>query len=75
MSSVIAQKAAAPTSDSKLRRPHFVRHLRELFRLRLDKSTARMGLVALGITALFGVIGSRLVLLAMTSDARSEFRR
>ncbi len=49
--------------------------VRELFRLRVDKSTARVGLVALGFAGLFSVIGGRLVMLAVTSDHASEVRR
>ena len=49
--------------------------VRELFRLRVDKSTARVGLVALGFAGLFAVIGGRLVMLAVTSDHASEVRR
>jgi cell division protein FtsI (penicillin-binding protein 3) len=49
--------------------------LRDLFRLRVDKSTARVGLVALGFAGLFSVIGGRLVMLAVTSDGASAMRR
>ena len=49
--------------------------LRDLFRLRVDKSTARVGLVALAFTGLFGVISGRLVMLAVTSDHSSAVRR
>ncbi|MET0745254.1 MAG: penicillin-binding protein 2 [Microvirga sp.] len=50
-------------------------HVRELFRLRVDKSTARVGLVAICFTGLFATIGGRLVYLAVTSDNTSEVRR
>ncbi|AWM86428.1 penicillin-binding protein [Microvirga sp. 17 mud 1-3] len=50
-------------------------HMRELFRLRVDKSTTRVGFTALCFASLFCVIGGRLVYLAMTSDASSEVRR
>lgn len=50
-------------------------YVRELFRLRVDKSTSRVGFAALCFTCLFGVIGARLVHLAMTSDTSSEVRR
>ncbi|KAA2238344.1 peptidoglycan D,D-transpeptidase FtsI family protein [Salinarimonas soli] len=43
-------------------------HVRDLFRLRVDKSTARVAVVALGFTALFGVIGGRLVMLAVSPE-------
>jgi cell division protein FtsI (penicillin-binding protein 3) len=49
--------------------------VRELFRLRVDKSTARVGLVAICFTGLFATIGGRLSYLAMTSDTGSEMRR
>jgi cell division protein FtsI (penicillin-binding protein 3) len=62
-------------SASIVARRHPLRSLRELFRLRMDKSTARVGVVALGFTALFGLIAGRLVMLAVTSDNVSETRR
>jgi cell division protein FtsI (penicillin-binding protein 3) len=43
-------------------------HARDLFRLRVDKSTTRVAVVALGFTALFGVIGGRLVMLAIAPE-------
>nr|WP_246728422.1 penicillin-binding protein 2 [Microvirga terricola] len=46
-----------------------------MFRLRVDKSTARVGLAAFCFVMLFGVIGGRLVFLAMTSDNSSAMRR
>ncbi|WP_112662587.1 peptidoglycan D,D-transpeptidase FtsI family protein [Microvirga flavescens] len=49
-------------------------HVRELFRLRVDKSTARVGLVAFCFTCLFGTIGGRLVYLAMTSEPTNSVR-
>ena len=50
-------------------------HARELFRMRVDKSTARVGLAAICFAGLFCVIGGRLVYLAVTSDTSSEMRR
>nr|WP_255616410.1 penicillin-binding protein 2 [Microvirga puerhi] len=50
-------------------------YVRELFRLRVDKSTSRVGFTALCFATLFSVIGGRLVFLAMTSDTSSEVRR
>lgn len=41
---------------------------RDLFRLRSDKSTPRVGLVALGFVALFGTIGGRLVWLGVSPE-------
>ncbi|HEX2136857.1 MAG TPA: penicillin-binding protein 2 [Microvirga sp.] len=49
--------------------------LRELFRLRHDKSTARVGLVSVCFAALFAIIGVRLAMLAMTSEHGSEMHR
>lgn len=49
--------------------------VRDLFRLRLDKSTSRVNLAAFCFVMLFGVIGGRLVYLGMTSDTSSEVRR
>jgi cell division protein FtsI (penicillin-binding protein 3) len=56
-------------------KPGVLSHVRELFRLRVDKSTARVGLVALCFTGLFATIGGRLAYLAVTSDNTSEVRR
>ncbi|MGO4571163.1 peptidoglycan D,D-transpeptidase FtsI family protein [Microvirga sp. 2TAF3] len=50
-------------------------YVRELFRLRVDKSMSRVGFTALCFAGLFSVIGGRLVYLAMTSDTSSEVRR
>ncbi|MGO4705646.1 peptidoglycan D,D-transpeptidase FtsI family protein [Microvirga sp. 2MCAF38] len=49
-------------------------HVRELFRLRVDKSTARVGLVAFCFVGLFSTIGGRLVYLAMTSEPINSVR-
>ena len=40
----------------------------DMFTTRLDKSTARLGLIALGFVALYGVIGGRLVYLGFKPD-------
>jgi cell division protein FtsI (penicillin-binding protein 3) len=50
-------------------------HARELFRLRVDKSTSRVGLAAFCFIGLFSLIGGRLVYLAVTSENTSEVRR
>ncbi|WP_210484974.1 peptidoglycan D,D-transpeptidase FtsI family protein [Microvirga antarctica] len=63
-----------PSTETKPR-SGLLRHVRELFRMRVDKSTARVGLAAICFTGLFGVIGGRLIYLAVTSDASSEMRR
>ena len=57
------------------RRSGILGHARELFRMRVDKSTTRVGLAAICFAGLFCVIGGRLVFLAMTSDTSSEMRR
>jgi cell division protein FtsI (penicillin-binding protein 3) len=49
--------------------------MRDLFRLRIEKSTARVGLVALCFAGLFSVIGARLVLLAIAPEQPSGLRR
>lgn len=48
--------------------------VRELFRLRLDKSTFRLGVVMLGFAGMFAVLGGRLVMLAVAPE-QSGFRR
>jgi cell division protein FtsI (penicillin-binding protein 3) len=50
-------------------------HARELFRLRHDKSTSRVGLAAACFVGLFSLIGGRLIYLAVTSENTSEVRR
>src|SRR4051794_10069438 len=49
--------------------------VRELFRLRLDKSVTRVGLVAIAFSALFAVIAGRLVMLAVAPDFTGSMRR
>jgi cell division protein FtsI (penicillin-binding protein 3) len=51
------------------------RGLRDLFRLRLEKSTARVGLIALCFAGLFSIIGARLVLLAIAPEQPGGIRR
>src|SRR5215208_6883773 len=48
---------------------------RDLFRLRLDKSMTRVGLVAVAFSALFAVIAGRLVMLAVAPDFTGSVRR
>jgi cell division protein FtsI (penicillin-binding protein 3) len=50
-------------------------YVRELFRLRVDKSTARVRFASLCFVGLFGLIGGRLIYLALTSDNSSAVRR
>jgi cell division protein FtsI (penicillin-binding protein 3) len=49
--------------------------VRELFRLRLDKSLTRVGLVAVAFSALFAIIAGRLVMLAVAPDFTGSVRR
>ncbi|HEX2552784.1 MAG TPA: penicillin-binding protein 2 [Microvirga sp.] len=49
--------------------------LRELFRLRVDKSIARVGLVSIVFAGLFTLIGGRLVMLAVVKDEDGTVRR
>ena len=49
--------------------------MRELFRLRIDKSTARVGLVSLCFAGLFTVIGGRLIMLATSSEPVETIQR
>jgi cell division protein FtsI (penicillin-binding protein 3) len=65
----------APAAPPAARPLPVIGAVRELFRLRVDKSTARVGLVALGFACLFAVIGGRLVMLAATSDHGSAVHR
>ncbi len=62
-----ALPAPAPSAPDRARRGAFG-HLRDLFRLRPDKSTPRVALVAIGFTALFGIIGGRLVMLGVAPE-------
>ncbi len=63
------------TGTKTARRRGVLGLVRELFRMRVDKSTARVGLAAVCFSGLFCVIGGRLVYLAVTSDTSSEMRR
>ncbi len=63
--------AAAPPSGLLLRSWHFTK---DLFRLRAEKSTARVGLVALAFIGLFGAISARLVVLALSPDPDSDLK-
>jgi cell division protein FtsI (penicillin-binding protein 3) len=49
--------------------------LRALFRLRVDKSGARVALVGLAFVALFGTIGGRLAVLALSTEPGNVARR
>jgi cell division protein FtsI (penicillin-binding protein 3) len=58
---------AAPARPGRIRRT--VALVRELFRLRLDKSSGRIGLVALVFVGLFGAIGGRLAWIAIAKES------
>jgi cell division protein FtsI (penicillin-binding protein 3) len=48
--------------------------LGDMFTTRLDKSTARLGLVALVFVGLYGLIGGRLIYLGVTKDEQESVR-
>ncbi len=56
-------------------KPGVIHSIRELFRLRVDKSTARVGLVSLAFMGLFTLIAGRLVMLAVVKDEGGTVRR
>lgn len=64
-----------PQAKRTLPKRGVLSHARELFRLRLDKSTSRVNLAAFCFVGLFSLIGGRLVYLAVTSENTSEVRR
>src|SRR5687768_10945687 len=66
---VTPAESAGPTGRRPLRAVS-----RELFRLRLDKSAARVGLVVLGFAVMFLGLGARLVMLAVAPE-QSGIRR
>jgi cell division protein FtsI (penicillin-binding protein 3) len=72
---VLNETNADPAAEQPRPKRGALHQVRELFRLRVDKSTARVGLIAIGFAGLFGVIGGRLVMLAVTSDFSSDMRR
>lgn len=72
MPDLVAEQTGAPP-------PHVPWSLggavRELFRLRVDKSRPRVGVMALCFCGLFAVIGGRLVMLGIKPDADQGIRR
>ncbi|MGA0597114.1 peptidoglycan D,D-transpeptidase FtsI family protein [Enterovirga sp. CN4-39] len=67
---------ATPASEPKPSRARWVAHqARELFRLRLDKSSTRVGWVMFGFMALFCLILGRLAMLAITPEEPEGIRR
>jgi len=68
--------AEAPSARQEKRRIRVTwAQIRDLFTLRLDKSTARVGVVGLAFLALFGLIGGRLVGIALAPEATGGIRR
>jgi cell division protein FtsI (penicillin-binding protein 3) len=65
----------APNAAPAPTKPGFLSFLADLFRLRVDKSTPRVSFVAFCFVLLFGVIGGRLVQLAVAKDEGSSVRR
>src|SRR5215217_5963493 len=70
-----AMHDAAPIEPRPSRLSQALAMARELFRLRLDKSMTRIGLVAVAFSALFAVIAGRLVMLAVAPDFSGSMRR
>jgi cell division protein FtsI (penicillin-binding protein 3) len=68
-----AEEAPPPPRPGRLRRAWGF--AKSLFQLRVDKSRARVALVAFAFLALFGVIAGRLALIALSPDDRSALRR
>src|SRR4051812_32717369 len=64
-----APAAEAPRLAARLRSG-----VREVFRLRVDESGARVRLVGLAFSALFAAIGARLILLAVAPDFSGSMR-
>ena len=48
--------------------------LRDMFSTRLDKSTARLGLVAIAFVGLYGLIGGRLIYLGVRQEEQETVR-
>ena len=67
---------ATPASEPKRSRARWLAHqAHELFRLRLDKSSTRVGWVMFGFMALFCLILGRLAMLAITPEEPEGIRR
>jgi cell division protein FtsI (penicillin-binding protein 3) len=64
----------ADAAAVKQGRPSVRAVLRDMFTTRLDKSMSRLGLVALGFVALYGVIGGRLIYLGVSKDEQETVR-
>jgi cell division protein FtsI (penicillin-binding protein 3) len=72
LSAEISTDPAEPASSPRTARWQIAQ---TLFRMRPDRSTARVGFVALGFVALFGIIGGRLVALAVWPEQPEGARK
>jgi len=66
--------ADASTTESPSRKDRLKAILRDMFSTRLDKSTARLGLVAIAFVGLYGLIGGRLVYLGVRQEEQETVR-
>lgn len=66
----LSPNASAPRPGLRL-----IGRIHELFRMRADRSEARIGLATLCFGVLFAVIGGRLVMLAVTTESGSALHR
>ena len=66
--------ADASTTQSPSRKDRLKAILRDMFSTRLDKSTARLGLVAIAFVGLYGLIGGRLVYLGVRQEEQETVR-
>lgn len=64
-----------PNQPSSATRLRLLSRFRELFRMRADRSEARIGLATLCFGAIFAVIGGRLVMLAVATEGGSALHR
>ncbi|MCA3563854.1 MAG: penicillin-binding protein 2 [Methylocystis sp.] len=66
--------ADAPTAKRPGRKERLKSILRDMFSTRLDKSTARLGLVAVAFVGLYGLIGGRLIYLGVRQEEQETVR-
>jgi cell division protein FtsI (penicillin-binding protein 3) len=69
---VAQARAAAPPPRRRIRVTRA--QIRDLFTLRLEKSAVRVGVVGIAFLGLFGVIGGRLVAIALAPEATGGIR-
>ena len=69
------QPGPSPAADVPKRPRPFWRFVRGLFRLRPEKSTGRVAFIAVGLAAIFLVIGGKLVVLAVSPEPPGGIRR